>query len=87
MRLLTGEDISALARELGTSTERLARWRQQFVDAGDVALAKKKSAFQSRLWKHRKLALQWAGVVVVLILTVFFLTRFFESGGGAAAAP
>ncbi len=85
LRLLAGENISELGRELGASTDRLTRWKQQFVDAGDAALAKKKSAFQSRLWKHRKLALQWAGVVVALILTVYFLTRFFESGGSAAA--
>jgi transposase-like protein len=86
LRLLKGENTSDVARELGTSPERLARWQQTFVDAGEAELDKKKSRLHSTLlWKHRKRVMQWAGVIVVLVVTVFFLTRFFESGGAAAA--
>ena len=83
-RLLAGEDISVVAREIGASPDRLARWQQRFVDAGEAALASRKSQLSLRLWKHRKIALQWGSVIAVLILTVFFLTRFFESSGTAA---
>ena len=86
LRLLKGDDISLVAQELGTSVDRLTRWKVRFVDAGDAELARKKPLpFQSMLWKNRRLIVQWASVVLALVLTVYFLTRFFESGGAAAA--
>ena len=86
LRLLQGEDVASVAQEIGASADRLARWKARFVEAGEAELAKKKPpAFQSRLWKNRKLVVQWAGVIMALVLTVYFLTRFFESGGASAA--
>lgn len=86
LRLLHGEEISLVAQELGTSAERLTRWKVRFVDAGEAELAKKKPLqFHSKLWKNRKQVLQWGSVILALVLTVYFLTRFFESGGAAAA--
>ena len=86
LRLLHGEDISLVAQELGTSADRLTRWKLRFVEAGEAELAKKKTLnIQTKLWKYRKLIVQWAGVIIALVFTVYFLTRFFESGGASAA--
>jgi hypothetical protein len=38
VRLLKGEDLDALSRELGLSTARLAEWREEFVAGGQAAL-------------------------------------------------
>ena len=37
-RLIAGEDLDALARELGVTAARLAEWREKFVLAGEGAL-------------------------------------------------
>jgi predicted RNase H-like nuclease (RuvC/YqgF family) len=38
IRILKGEDLDALSRELGVSTARLAQWRDEFFAAGQAAL-------------------------------------------------
>lgn len=38
LRLLKGEDLDALSRELRVTGSRLTRWRNEFLGAGQVAL-------------------------------------------------
>jgi hypothetical protein len=40
LRLLRGEALDLLSRELGIPAARLANWREAFLDAGQVALKK-----------------------------------------------
>jgi len=46
LRVLRGEDLDALSRELGVSASRLAQWRDTFVDGAMAAL-------RSRRGDHR----------------------------------
>jgi Helix-turn-helix domain len=79
MRMLQGEEPDVLAHELGTSVERLARWKQRFTDAGEAALAQK--THRGHIWKNRAAILQWTAVVLILLVTVYVLTRFFDNPG------
>ena len=38
LRLLRGEDLEALSRELGVTAAKLTDWRDQFLDGGQAAL-------------------------------------------------
>jgi transposase-like protein len=40
LRLLRGEDLELLSRELGVTAARLSRWRDQFLRAGQAELKK-----------------------------------------------
>lgn len=41
LRLLRGEDLELLSRELGVTAARLAQWREQFLKAGRAVLKKR----------------------------------------------
>ena len=38
LRLLRGEDLDSVSREVGASTARLAEWRDQFLEGGQASL-------------------------------------------------
>jgi transposase-like protein len=40
LRLLRGEDLELLSRELGVTAARLSKWREQFLKAGQAMLKK-----------------------------------------------
>ena len=42
LRLLRGEDIDVVSRELGVTGATLAQWRAAFIDAGQAALKSKR---------------------------------------------
>ncbi len=44
LRLLRGEDLDVVSRELGVTGATLAQWRDDFLDAGQAALKSKKSS-------------------------------------------
>ena len=41
LRLLRGEDLELVSRELGVTAARLSRWREQFLHAGQAELKKR----------------------------------------------
>lgn len=41
MRLLRGEDLGTLSRELGVAAHELSRWRERFLASGQTALKQK----------------------------------------------
>ena len=41
LRLLRGEDLELLSRELGVTAARLSKWREQFLKSGRTALKKR----------------------------------------------
>src|SRR6516162_10731508 len=57
LRLLRGEALDLLSRELGLPAARLATWREVFLDAGQEAL--KKHPLDSRDQEIGRLALHW----------------------------
>jgi len=46
LRLLRGEDMDALSRELKVKTSSLARWRDDFLAAGQAGLKSRKPDFR-----------------------------------------
>jgi transposase-like protein len=48
MRLLRGEDLELLSRELGVVASTLSLWREHFLMAGQTALKGKKGKFDVR---------------------------------------
>ncbi len=52
VRLLRGEPLNTLARELGVTTAKLAQWREQFLTAGHAGL-------KSRQPDERDTEIQW----------------------------
>ncbi|TQE98732.1 MAG: helix-turn-helix domain-containing protein [Spiribacter salinus] len=38
LRLLQGEDLDSLSRELGVTAQRLSQWRDEFLAAGEAGL-------------------------------------------------
>lgn len=72
LRLLRGEDANAVAEELKTSPERIARWERHFLAAGQKAFDKpKQPRISPAVW-------QWAALLIVLFITVAVLSRFFN---------
>lgn len=70
--MLRGEDVNAIAEELKTSPERLARWERHFLAAGQKAFEKRKQPWISpAVW-------QWAALLIVLVLTVAVLSHFIN---------
>ena len=53
LRLLRGEDLESVSRELGITAARAARWRDQFLAAGQAGL--KSRAPDARDEDHRRL--------------------------------
>jgi predicted RNase H-like nuclease (RuvC/YqgF family) len=41
MRLVRGEDLELVSRELGVTAARLSQWREQFLAAGQAVLKKR----------------------------------------------
>jgi transposase-like protein len=41
LRLLRGEDLELLSRELGVNAARLSQWREQFIRASQAVLKKR----------------------------------------------
>jgi transposase-like protein len=50
LRLLRGEPLETLSRELGVEAHRLAAWRDDFLEHGKQGLTKEKAG----CWTHRR---------------------------------
>ena len=49
LRILRGEDLDALSRELGLTAHRLAEWRDEFLAGGQAAMKSRRVDFQDEL--------------------------------------
>ena len=82
LRLLKGEAVAILSRELGVSVTRLERWQSEFVTAGAAALTKRKSSGPGG-WvaEHAAAILQWVAFLIVLAIVIVFAQRILQRGG------
>ena len=83
LRLLKGESLADVGKELGVSTERLERWRSDFVTGGSAALSKRKSS-SSGGWfaKNKTKIIQWVAFLIVLAAVIGALEVFLQRGSG-----
>ena len=82
LRLLRGEDLDSVSRELGITAARASRWRDQFLAAGQAGL--KSRAPDARDEDHRRLQ---AKIGELLMETEFGCTRRWTSWRPAADLP
>ena len=80
LRLLKGESVDDLCDELGVSIRRLERWRDEFVNGGLDALARRKDLDQGWWARNRTGIIQWTLVLIALVGLVVLLTRFMQRG-------
>jgi hypothetical protein len=82
LRLLKGESLANLSRELGVGVNRLERWQNDFVSAGSAALAKRNGSDRNGWFsQHAPAILQWIAFLIVLAVVIAFLQRFLQRGG------
>lgn len=71
LRLLEGESVETLSRDLGVATNRLERWRNDFVIAGSAALGRLRgSGSDDWLSRHAAKFFQWFAFLVVMLIVV-----------------
>ena len=56
LRLLRGEDLESVSRELGITAARAAQWRDQFLAAGQASLKLGITAARAAQWRDQFLA-------------------------------
>lgn len=76
LRVLQGENVDAVAEDLGVSRERVRRWSERFVEGGREAILRREDRVAVKS-KKRRAVMQWVGLVLLLVILVFFLTRYF----------
>ena len=82
LRVLEGTPLQEVAREMGVSAERLARWKQEFLAGGRSHLMRRKDGGSRRAALLREQWLQWGSVVLGLVVVIWAVTRFFAGASG-----
>jgi hypothetical protein len=54
LRILRGEDLDTVSRELGVTAHRLAEWRDEFLAGGQTAMKTRASDFRDELTARLK---------------------------------
>jgi hypothetical protein len=83
LRLLEGAPLEELASELDVSSDRLLRWRQEFIAGGRAHLMRRRDGNASHWRRRRGKLLQWSAVVVGLVVLIWVVTRIFAGAPGA----
>jgi hypothetical protein len=84
LRLLEGAAPEELACELEVSSDRLRRWKQEFIAGGRASLMQRRDRDSARSRRRRIKLFQWAALVGGLAIVIWSITRFFgdaPSGG------
>lgn len=83
LRLLKGESVEDLSKELGVSIRRIERWRSEFVEAGSGALSRRRD-LDSPGWlgRHSTSIKQWAWLLAILIGLITLLVTLSQRGSG-----
>jgi transposase len=79
LRLLKGESIEAVSQELGVTIPRIERWKNRFLEAGSIELARRKEE-RSKGWaaKHSGSIRQWIWLFVALVAVITILAVFMQ---------
>lgn len=82
LRLLKGESVEIVSRELGVSVSRVERWKGRFVAAGSAELSKRTDD-PSKGWvgKHSVRIWQWIWLLVVLAGVTAVLVALVQHRG------
>ena len=81
LRLLKGESVDAVSKELGVTVRRIERWKSSFVEAGSAELAKRKSSSsKSGIAKHLGSIRQWIWLLAALVAVISVLVLLMQRG-------
>ena len=77
LRVMAGESIESLSRELNVTVYRIERWKNTFVEGGSAELSKKKDV-QTENWasKHAKTIQQWMWLLFAMIIVISLLVLY-----------
>jgi Helix-turn-helix domain len=77
LRVLAGESVETLSRELGVTVHRIERWKNTFIEGGTAELSKKKDV-QSESWvsKHASSIQQWMWLLFAMIIVITLLVLY-----------
>ncbi len=83
LRLLNGESVEDLSKQLGISIHRLRRWENEFIMGGSAALDKRNGS-GSGDWvsKHAAAIFRWFAVLTILAVVLAFVRLFLQAGRG-----
>ncbi len=77
LRVMAGESIESLSRELNVSIHRIDRWRNTFIEGGSAELSQKTDA-QSESWasRHASSIWQWMWLLLAMLVVITLLVLF-----------
>ena len=78
LRVLKGEQQTAVAKEMDITVARLANWEQRFLRGGREGLVHQRRGWASKLRHSRVVVMLWLALVAALMMTVYLLVQFFE---------
>ena len=81
LRLLNGEAVGTLSRELGIEASRIDRWKSRFVNAGTAELARRTDVGSTNRWlKNWASIQQWLWLLLALVAVVSLLVIAMQHG-------
>jgi hypothetical protein len=79
LRLLKGDSVEAVSRELGVTISRVERWRSRFLEAGAAELAKRTdNASKSWVAEHSRSIWQWIWLLLALVAIISILAVLMQ---------
>ncbi len=74
LRLLQGENVEALADELGVAPDRVLRWKERFMEGGRAGLLARRTDKIARAQKQRRNLVQWTALLLGLAAAIWLIT-------------
>jgi hypothetical protein len=77
VRVMAGESIESLSRELNVTVHRIERWKTTFIEGGSAELSKKKEV-RSENWasKHASSIQQWMWLLFAMLVVITMLVLY-----------
>jgi hypothetical protein len=77
VRVMAGESIESLSRELNVTVHRIERWKTTFIEGGSAELSKKKEV-HSENWvsKHASSIQQWMWLLFAMLIVITMLVLY-----------
>ena len=77
LRVMAGESIQSLSRELNVTVHRIERWKSTFIEGGSAELSKKKEV-RSENWasKHASSIQQWMWLLFAMVIVITLLVLY-----------
>jgi hypothetical protein len=77
IRVMAGESVESLSRELNVTVHRIERWKNTFIEGGSAELSRKKEV-RSENWasKHATSIQQWMWLLFAMVIVITLLVLY-----------